>query len=124
MALMPVAVGIPGYVLPLVIITAGYAVFQAANNTAVMSEVTPNQRGVVSGLLNLSRNLGLITGASAMGAIYALGRSLPSDGAPEISAASNGMRLTFWMATMLILGAIGVAMSGARSHNEKASGGE
>ena len=31
-----------------------------------------DQRGVVSGMLNLSRNLGLITGASAMGAVFAL----------------------------------------------------
>ena len=43
--------------------TAGYALFQTANNTAVMADVPPDRRGVVSGMLNLSRNLGLITGA-------------------------------------------------------------
>ncbi len=30
-----------------------------------MTDVRPDQRGVISGVLNLSRNLGLITGASA-----------------------------------------------------------
>lgn len=59
-----------GYVSSLGFITAGYATFQAANNTAVMSAATPDQRGLVGGLLNLSRNLGLITGASVMGAVF------------------------------------------------------
>jgi hypothetical protein len=30
------------------------------------------QRGVISGMLSLSRNLGLITGASVIGAVFAL----------------------------------------------------
>ena len=70
--MIPAAFGIPGYVAPLVVLTAGYALFQAANNTAVMTDVRPDQRGVVSGMLNLSRNLGLVTGASVMGAVFAL----------------------------------------------------
>jgi hypothetical protein len=36
-------------------------VFRTANNTAVMRDVGREQRGVTSGLLNLSRKLGLIT---------------------------------------------------------------
>ncbi len=56
---------------PIVVVTAGYALFQTANNTAVMTDVRPDQRGVISGMLNLSRNLGLITGASVMGAVFA-----------------------------------------------------
>ena len=53
------------------VMTAGYALFQAANNTAIMTDVRPDQRGVISGMLSLSRNLGLITGASVMGAVFA-----------------------------------------------------
>ena len=71
--MLPTRFGVPGYIVPLVVITAGYALFQAANNTAVMTNVRPDQRGVISGMLNLSRNLGLITGASVMGAVFALG---------------------------------------------------
>ena len=37
------------------------SLFQAANNAAVMAEVHSEQRGVVSGMLNLARNLGLVT---------------------------------------------------------------
>src|SRR6185295_16109030 len=65
--------GVPGYIAPLIVVTAGYALFQAANNTAVMTTGRPDQRGVISGLLNLSRNLGLVTGASVMGTVFALG---------------------------------------------------
>ena len=72
LAMLPATLGIPGYVAPLVVITVGYALFQTANNTAVMTDIRPDRRGVISGMLNLSRNLGLITGASVMGAVFAL----------------------------------------------------
>lgn len=61
------------YVASLSVLTAGYALFQAANNTAVMAGASAAGRGLVSGLLNLSRNLGLITGAAAMGAVFVRG---------------------------------------------------
>ena len=67
LSMMPATFGIAGYIAPIVVITAGYALFQTANNTAVMTDVAPDQRGVISGMLNLSRNLGLITGASVDG---------------------------------------------------------
>jgi MFS family permease len=69
LSIMPATLGIPGYIAPIVVITVGYALFQTANNTAVMTDIRPDQRGVISGMLNLSRNLGLITGASVMGAV-------------------------------------------------------
>jgi EmrB/QacA subfamily drug resistance transporter len=98
LSMMPAALGIPGYIGPIVIVTAGYALFQTANNTAVMADVVPDQRGVVSGLLNLSRNLGLITGASVMGAVFAL----------------TGMRVTFVTAAILLVGALAIAAGGRR----------
>jgi len=58
LATLGAGAGLPGYVLPLALITAGYAVFQVANNTTVLRDVAADQRGVVSGLLNLSRNRG------------------------------------------------------------------
>ena len=56
LATLPAAFGVPGYLAPLLFMTASYALFQTANNTSVMREVGPGQRGVVSGMLNLSRN--------------------------------------------------------------------
>jgi len=110
--LVPTRFGIPGYVAPLVVLTAGYALFQAANNTAVMTNIGPGQRGVVSGLLNLSRNLGLVTGASLMGSVFALGSATTDILAARPEAVAAGMRMTFFVAALLILAAVGVAAAG------------
>lgn len=114
LSLIPTTVGIPGYIAPIAIMTAGYAVFQTANNTALMKGIRPDERGVVSGLLNLSRNLGLITGASVMGAAFAFatGTTDIKTAAPE--AVSTGMRVTFAIAAILILIAIRIVMGGRR----------
>ena len=79
--------GVAGYVAPLAVITAGYAIFQAANKTAVMAEIRADERGAVSGMLTLSRNLGLVTGASVMGAIFAA-----AAGAGDMAVAGRSRR--------------------------------
>ncbi|MFT3673488.1 MFS transporter [Aestuariivirga sp.] len=76
MMFLPQRLGVPGYVASLAVITLGYAVFQAANTTRLMQEVDKGDRGVMSALLGLARNLGLIVGASIMGAVYAVQSSL------------------------------------------------
>jgi EmrB/QacA subfamily drug resistance transporter len=110
MASAPLSFGVAGYIAPLAVITAGYAIFQAANNTAVMSGIAPERRGVISGMLNLSRNLGLITGAAAMGAIFAFSKSLVADTTSLAASASSGMRVTFWVAAVLILASVLLAL--------------
>jgi EmrB/QacA subfamily drug resistance transporter len=107
---VPAAFGIPGYVVPLVVITAGYALFQAANNTAVMTGITPDRRGVISGMLNLSRNLGLITGASLMGAVFALASGAANIAIARPEAVAAGMRTTFAVAAGLIVIALVIAV--------------
>ena len=101
--------GVLGYIAPLVVITAGYAMFQAANNTTVMAPIQPNQRGVVAGLLGLSRNLGLITGASVMGTVFALGSATTITAMATPEGVTAGMRLTFAVATALIVVALAIA---------------
>lgn len=107
--LLPTRFGIPGYIAPLVVITAGYALFQAANNTAVMMNILPEQRGVISGMLNLSRNLGLITGASVMGAVFALGAGSNPLMKASSESVATGMRLTFAVAAVLVIIALIIA---------------
>lgn len=102
LAVLPQTYGIGGYVAPMVVITLGYALFQTANNTAVMANVQPDRRGVVSGLLNLSRNLGLMTGASAMGAVFALASSTTDISTAPSQAVASGLRTTFAVALALI----------------------
>lgn len=103
--------GVPGYVGPLVVITAGYALFQAANNTAVMTNIAPDQRGVVSGLLGLSRNLGLITGASLMGMVFAMGSGASGLGTVSPESVVAGMRATFAAAAGLVGVALAIALA-------------
>ncbi|EYD74231.1 Putative transport protein [Rubellimicrobium mesophilum DSM 19309] len=109
LALLGAAFGIPGYAGPLVVVTSGYALFQAANTTAVLRDVPTDRRGLVSGLLNLSRNLGLVTGASAMGAVFA---AASGAGAPDLSgpaAVASGTQVTFAVAAALTVAALALA---------------
>jgi hypothetical protein len=106
--------GISGYVAPIVVVTAGYSLFQAANNTALMTEIRPDQRGVISGILNLSRNLGLITGASVMGAVFALASASIDITTARPEAVAIGMRITFAVAAMLIVVALTIAIGSHR----------
>ncbi|MFE3112579.1 MFS transporter [Kitasatospora indigofera] len=114
LALLPARSGVVGYLTPIVVVTAGYAVFQTANNTAVMAEVHPDRRGVVSGMLNLSRNLGLVTGASVLGAVFALASASADVTTARPDAVATGMRTTFAVAAALIVLALAVALAGRR----------
>ena len=114
LALVSPALGIGGYVVPLVTVTAGFAIFQAANNTAVVTGVDASQRGVVSGLLNLSRNLGLITGASAMGAIFALASGTHDMANAGVEAIVSGTHAAFAVAAILVIGALLLALGFSR----------
>jgi EmrB/QacA subfamily drug resistance transporter len=117
LSMLPATLGISGYLGPIVVITTGYALFQTANNTAVLADVSPEQRGIISGLLNLSRNLGLVTGASAMGAVFvcASGTIDITTAPPEAIAA--GMRITFAAAAILIAIALAIAVGTRRRSN-------
>lgn len=121
LSVAPAMLGIAGYLAPIVVITVGYALFQTANNTAVMTDVRPDQRGVTSGMLNLSRNLGLITGASVMGAVFALASATADVTTARPEAVATGMRITFAVAAVLILIALTIAM-GSRALSRHTSG--
>lgn len=108
---LPSAFGIPGYLAPIVLVTLGYALFQTANNTAVMADVPAERRGVVSGLINLSRNLGLVTGASVMGAVFAFATAARDLAAAQPEAVSTGLRITFAVAGVLMVAALALAVA-------------
>jgi hypothetical protein len=57
-------------------------------------------------MLNLSRNLGLITGASVMGAVFALASGATDATAAPAQAIASGMRITFAVAAALIVVAV------------------
>ena len=117
MTVLPGWFGLAGYIGGLALITAGYGLFQAANNTSVMAGARTDQRGLVSGLLGLCRNLGLIAGASLMGAVFATARH--GLGRPEVAPGSgSGLQVTFAVATALALIAMGIVTIGNRRRRE------
>lgn len=110
LSVIPTSLGILGYIAAIVVITVGYAMFQTANNTAVMKDVGAEQRGIISGMLNLSRNLGLITGTSLMGAVFASASGTNNMTTAHAEAVAAGMHITFAVAAVLIVVALAVAI--------------
>lgn len=110
LSILPELIGAAGYIAAIVLLTPGYQLFQAANNTAVMMDVPPDRRGVVSGMLTLSRNLGLITGAAGMGAVYAFASATTEVAVAAPMAAAKGMQVTFMAASGLIAAALAITI--------------
>ncbi len=93
-----------GYAVSVATLSPGYQIFQAANNSEVMSKRKSEDRGVVSGLLSVSRNLGLITGAVVTSAIFNLCIGALETASRE--AMTFGMKTTFSFAAVLIVAAL------------------
>lgn len=71
LGLGPVSWGPLGYLMGLAVLTASYGLFQTANNTAFLTGVPAERRGIHSGMLSLSRNLGLLGGTAGLGTFFA-----------------------------------------------------
>lgn len=115
LAFVPNMLGVVGYLLSIIVLTPGYQLFQAANNTAALADVPKDRRGTVSGALNLSRNIGLIAGASLMGAIFAFGVGTGEFTNATALAIAAGMRLTFLLAGGMMIAAIWIALGSYRA---------
>lgn len=121
LSILPATLGTAGFLAPIIVITGGYSLFQTANNTAVMTNIRRDQRGVISGMLNLSRNLGRLTGASVMGAVFAMASATSSITSAPPDALATGMRITFAVAALLIVIALAIAI-GCRAFSQSSSG--
>jgi MFS family permease len=103
LAFLPRYFGVGGYVAALFVLTPAFQMFLAANNTAVLAAALKDQHGRLSGLLGLSRNIGLMTGASAMSSLFVL--VLGTGDAAQASAkeVANAFSITFISASGLML---------------------
>ncbi len=111
-AVLPTLIEVPGYLVALVLITPGFQLFLAANNTAVMLEAADRHKGMVSGLLGLSRNLGFMVGASLLPLLFTSvlgGRGVAASSAQAIGKAFSA---TFLVAAGLCVLAIVLAHVG------------
>ncbi len=118
LAFLPRLIGVAGYVASLIVLTPGFQLFLAANNTSVMVAARNEQRGLLSGLLGLSRNLGFMSGASVMATLFAtaLGPKDLAATAPAIVA--GAFTTTFLFAAGLSLMALALAFFGRPAAQE------
>ncbi len=118
LAVLPRLIGVAGYVASLIVLTPGFQLFLAANNTSVMVAARNEQRGLLSGLLGLSRHLGFMSGASVMATLFAtaLGPKDLAATAPEIVA--GAFTTTFLFAAGLSLMALALAFFGRPAAQE------
>ncbi len=103
MATLPYLLGLGGFILAFILLAPSYQVFLAALNTSVMERASEQDRGVTSGILNLSRNFGFILGAGSVSAVFwslAYFESGIEGRTPIVSFAMAG---TFAMCSLLIL---------------------
>jgi MFS family permease len=110
MAVLPHMLGLAGFVLAFVMLSPSYQVFLAALNTSVMTQTSEQDRGVTSGILNLSRSFGFILGAGAVSALFwslADVESNAGDTTVQIGAAMAG---TFAICSFLSLGVVSLAV--------------
>ena len=110
LAWLPLEAGIVGYLAPILLLTASYALFQAANNSRIMGAIDAQQRGVVAGLLSLSRNLGLISGTAVMGSVFALGAGTRELITAAPTALATGLHWTFALAAGLMVLALVIGL--------------
>jgi MFS family permease len=101
LALLHVEFGLIGYIIPVMLIGAGWGLFQTSNNHVVLGDAGPSRRGTVSGWLALSRNLGLIAGTWMVGQLF----NAVTHGSASLSGSvvASAVRVSFAADTVLIL---------------------
>ncbi|HFQ9380208.1 TPA: MFS transporter [Serratia marcescens subsp. marcescens ATCC 13880] len=96
--------------LGLAAVAAGAGLLSLLGRWGVLGYVAPIAL-LTAGMVNLARNLGAITGASAMGALFYLASQRVAGAA---AAAAYGMRVTYGAAALLALAALLIAFGGRR----------
>ncbi len=120
LAVLPRLFGIAGYITALALLTPGFQLFLAANNTTVMMASPENRRGTMSALLGLSRNLGFMTGASAMAAVFAAAAGSGEVGDLSATATGHAFTTTFLVAAGLMPAALVLAFLGRSASKTRA----
>jgi EmrB/QacA subfamily drug resistance transporter len=106
LAVMTREAGIVAFLVSTAVLTAGYALFQTANNASVMEMGGKQKRGLVAGLLSLSRNLGLITGVAVMGTVFVQAVHAADLATATPAGVACGLRVSYAVATGMIAAAV------------------
>ncbi|MEP2783161.1 MAG: MFS transporter [Pseudoruegeria sp.] len=115
MAGLPYVFKLYGFILAFILLAPSYQVFLAALNTSVMENASEQDRGVTSGVLNLSRNFGFVLGAGTVSAVFwsmVRFETNIEDGAQMIRLAMAG---TFAVCCVLTLSVVLLSINAYRS---------
>lgn len=118
MTLLNVTYGLMVYLLCLITMGVGYATFLSTNNTLTMINALPQTRGSRSGILNLSRNLGLLTGASIMSTIFASASDITDIATANTYKVEAGLHAVYQLAIVFLIAAIIVQIIAIRTNNK------
>ncbi|AWF82559.1 MFS transporter [Microbulbifer sp. A4B17] len=103
MGLLRVEQGLIGYLIFSITVAIGYGTYLSTVNTLTMNSARAEVRGRISGLLSLSRSLGLLTGASLMSVVFVgLVPSLPLQAMSPVQIA-DGLNAVYRLASLLLL---------------------
>lgn len=106
----------------------GTSLFVSPNNTAVMNSVPIERRGIASGAVATSRNLGMVIGVALAGMVFSLSFSRMTDGA-MLENYTDSMKLAFMASfkqTMFMgafLAFLGLGITYMRGREEKSLAG-
>jgi len=98
--------GAIGFAVSAILLSVGYQLFLSANSKNVMTTTPSENRGLVSGALTLSRNLGLIGGTFILGSVFDFVAKASDLSIANLITITNGLRVTFSFATLLIFYAL------------------
>lgn len=83
-AFMPPLIAMTGYAISLVVMACGRQLYLAACYSQIMLAAEQGQTGKIAGLINLIKQLGLLSGTALSGAIFS--NQLPAPGLPHASS--------------------------------------
>lgn len=92
-----------GFVISAILLSLGYQLFLSANSSTFMKRTLSEHRGLAAGLINFSRNLGLISGTYLMGGIFDYFAKGPNPTRTPEDAITNGFQATLSIAAILII---------------------
>ena len=104
-----------GFVLRMLPVSIGMAIFNSPNNSAIMGSAPKNRLGVASAVLSTVRTLGQVTGIARVGRLFYSRLALYSGGAVGLEAATpeaivSALHDQFLIVSMLIAVAIAVSL--------------
>ncbi|MDD5016702.1 MAG: MFS transporter [Eubacteriales bacterium] len=109
------------YIIAAMAVTGmGFGMFQTPNNSAIMSSIPADFRGVASGMLSTARNIGMVLGVGVSGAVFSFfsaraAESLAQQGiagtAAEKGAFVSGLHITFIVACVVALASTAASLT-------------